>query len=326
MNRPYSLLTRFSLPFLFILATASPAKADLTYVVKRGDSLSSIAKKFHLSIEEIQEANELDDTKILAGQNLTIPGIDPGDTATEKKKGKKPEASQDELPELKMPETHIVKKGETLAKIAYRYHLRVKDLEEINQLQGKKIRPGQIIDLQRIREAHEGKGEGKSEQAEKKKEEDAEGSKVRVKGSGFLVDERDRELLVRVAKSFLGLRYRRGGTSINGMDCSFFVQKIFKTFGIDLPRTTREQFQVGYKIAQEALCMGDLVFFKRGQARRPTHVGIYIGNDQFIHTSLSKGRVEMSSLASRYFSTRFIGARRIEEAEKQPETEGAALN
>jgi len=75
------------------LATASPAKADLTYVVKRGDSLYSIAKKFHLSIEEIQEANELDDPKIRAGQNLTIPGIDPGDTAAEKKKGKKPEAS-----------------------------------------------------------------------------------------------------------------------------------------------------------------------------------------------------------------------------------------
>ncbi len=50
---------RFFFPFLFILATSSPAKADLTYVVKRGDSLYSIAKKFHLSVEEIQEANEL---------------------------------------------------------------------------------------------------------------------------------------------------------------------------------------------------------------------------------------------------------------------------
>ncbi len=278
MKQPCSLLMRFFFPFLFILATSSPAKADLTYVVKRGDSLYSIAKKFHLSVEEIQEANDLDDTKIRAGQRLAIPGIDPGDTAAEKKKGKK-------------------------------------------------LKPGQIIYLQPPLKAkqEEIEGDGK-EKREEKKEVSDEVAKVVVKRNEFLAEEKDQQVLVRVAKAFLGLKYSRGGTNINGMDCSAFVQKVFRIFDIDLPRTTREQFLVGYTVAREALRIGDLVFFKRGQARRPGHVGIYIGNGQFIHTSLRKQRVEVNSFENRYFSTRFIGAKRIEEVKERLEAEEISRN
>ncbi len=278
MKQPCSLLMRFFFPFLFILATSSPAKADLTYVVKRGDSLYSIAEKFHLSVEEIQEANDLDDTKIRAGQRLAIPGIDPGDTAAEKKKGKK-------------------------------------------------LKPGQIIYLQPPLKAkqEEIEGDGK-EKREEKKEVSDEVAKVVVKRNEFLAEEKDQQLLVRVVKAFLGLKYSRGGTNINGMDCSAFVQKVFRIFDIDLPRTTREQFLVGYTVAREALRIGDLVFFKRGQARRPGHVGIYIGNGQFIHTSLRKHRVEVNNFENRYFSTRFIGAKRIEEVKERLEAEEISRN
>ncbi len=278
MKQPCSLLMRFFFPFLFILATSSPAKADLTYVVKRGDSLYSIAKKFHLSVEEIQEANDLDDTKIRAGQRLAIPGIDPGGMAAEKKKGKK-------------------------------------------------LKPGQIIYLQPPLKAkqEEIEGDGK-EKREEKKEVSDEVAKVVVKRNEFLAEEKDQQLLVRVAKAFLGLKYSRGGTNINGMDCSAFVQKVFRIFDIDLPRTTREQFLVGYTVAREALRIGDLVFFKRGQARRPGHVGIYIGNGQFIHTSLRKHRVEVNNFENRYFSTRFIGAKRIEEVKERLEAEEISRN
>ncbi len=61
--------------------------------------------------------------------------------------------------------------------------------------------------------------------------------------------------------------------------------------------------------------LGDLLFFKRTHARQPTHVGIYIGDGQFIHTSLSKRRVLIENMSSRYFNLRFIGAKRIEEAD-----------
>jgi cell wall-associated NlpC family hydrolase len=105
------------------------------------------------------------------------------------------------------------------------------------------------------------------------------------------------------------------------MDCSAFVQKVFRVINVDLPRTTREQFQIGYAVAREALRMGDLVFFRRGEARRPGHVGIYIGDGQFIHTSLRKKQVEVNQLENRYFARRFLGAKRIGEAAKQPEIE-----
>ena len=328
MKQPCSLLMRFFFPFLFILATSSPAKADLTYVVKRGDSLSSIAKKFHLSVEEIQEANELSDVKIRTGQRLTIPeqGSKAG-TATKGKKVAQQESGADEFLEWDLPDTHTVKKGETLAKIAYRYHLWVEDLEEINQLRGKKLKPGQIIYLQPPLKAkqEEIEGDGK-EKREEKKEVSDEVAKGVLKRNEFLAEEKDQQLLVRVAKAFLGLKYSRGGTNINGMDCSAFVQKVFRIFDIDLPRTTREQFLVGYTVAQEALRIGDLVFFKRGQARRPGHVGIYIGNGQFIHTSLRKQRVEVNSFENRYFLTRFIGAKRIEEVKERLEAEEISRN
>ncbi len=90
-----------------------------------------------------------------------------------------------------------------------------------------------------------------------------------VKGLGFFITEKDRELMVRVAKSFLGLRYTRVGTSINGLDCSAFVQRVFKVFGIEMPRTTREQYKIGYAVSRDSLCQGDLVFFKRGPSGQP---------------------------------------------------------
>lgn len=323
MNRACSFLKRLFFSLLFILATSASGKADFTHVVERGDSLYSIAKKYHLAAKEIQEVNGLRDTKIRVGQSLAIPekGMKAG-TAPESKKGTQQESGEDEFLGWDIPETHAVKKGETLAKIAHRYHLSLEDLEAINALKGKRLKPGQTIYLQSPPEAKQEEKEGAgNENREERKEPSAEVAEVIAKGNESFAEEKDRQLLAKVAKAFLGLKYSRGRTSINGMDCSAFVQKVFRIFDVDLPRTTREQFRVGYMVAREALGIGDLVFFKRGQARRPGHVGIYIGNGQFIHTSLRKKKVEVNSLENRYFSKRFIGAKRIGETKKQPEIE-----
>jgi len=316
MERKATLLTLVFFVFFF-WATAFPAQADVTYVVKSGDSLHAIAQKFKVAVKQLQEANELDSSKIKPGQRLVIPLPESATAVSPEKKGKKAEIREEELPELNIPETHVVKKGETLAKIAHRYHLRLEDLEEINQLPGKKLRIGQIIYLQKINEPASESEKGEAAKEDKQSAKRTGEFEAAINGKGFLIEERDRQLLARVAKGFLGLRYSRGGTSVNGMDCSAFVQKIYRIFGIDLPRTTREQFQIGYTVARQALIIGDLVFFKRGQARRPAHVGIYVGDNQFIHTSLRKGRVEIDSLDRHYFATRFIGARRIEETKEK---------
>jgi cell wall-associated NlpC family hydrolase len=202
----------------------------------------------------------------------------------------------------------------------------VADLEQINQLSGKKLKEGQILYLQRLGEAGgELEAGGENSGVEDKKER-AEWVRDPFQGKGFLPDEKDRQHLVRVASGFLGLKYNRGGSTSNGVDCSAFVQKVFRLFGIALPRTAREQFQVGYKVAREALDIGDLVFFKRSKATRPTHVGIYIGDGRFIHTSLRKQRVHIDNLDSHYFAARFIGAKRLEEVKRSPEPEELIRN
>jgi cell wall-associated NlpC family hydrolase len=307
-----SFLFRFSILSAFIiLFLPGPAflRADIIHTVKPGESLSAIGKKYRVATEEILAANQLSGEKIRTGQNLVIPGI----KGKESPAAKKPSPSGGETAGApKSAQTHKVKKGETLASIAKKYGLEVEESKEINEGGGQKLKAGQVIRLRL--EDGEDLGAQKNE-AHKGATESLEEPLAFVQGDGFLVGEKSRELLGRVARSFQGFRYTKGGGSINGMDCSSYVQRVYKIFGIDLPRTAREQFRVGYTVAKNALQVGDLVFFKRPKSREPTHVGIYIGDSQYIHTSLTKRRVDIDSLDGRYANLHFVGAKRIEEVE-----------
>lgn len=118
------------------------------------------------------------------------------------------------------------------------------------------------------------------------------------------------EKLSLFAKKLLNIPYKFGGNSILGIDCSAYVKKVYGLLGMDLPRTAREQFNEGETIEKAELSIGDLVFF-RTYASFPSHVGIYLGNDLFIHAS-SKGRkVKVDNLEAPYFVKRFIGAKRL---------------
>ncbi|MEL7882671.1 bifunctional murein DD-endopeptidase/murein LD-carboxypeptidase [Serratia marcescens] len=106
-----------------------------------------------------------------------------------------------------------------------------------------------------------------------------------------------------------GVRYRLGGDTKRGIDCSAFVQRTFREqFGMDLPRSTYEQEDLGKKIQRTKLRAGDLVLFRAGSTGR--HVGIYLGNDQFVHASTSNG-VMISKLTDNYWNKRYREARRV---------------
>jgi cell wall-associated NlpC family hydrolase len=123
---------------------------------------------------------------------------------------------------------------------------------------------------------------------------------------------RDRLLLDVI--SYLGVPYRLGGISKEGIDCSGFTALVFSSAAsVALPRSTREQFRVGATV-RGRLRFGDLVFFNT-TGRRPSHVGIYLENGLFAHASLREG-VTLSSLESTYYRKRYIGARRV--VEKAP--------
>ena len=112
------------------------------------------------------------------------------------------------------------------------------------------------------------------------------------------------------ALTFRGVPYRDGGADPNGFDCSGFVWYVFGTHGVPLPRTVSEQARWGEKIDASELRPGDLVFFST-VAPGPTHVGIVIGGDSFVHAPSTSGVVRVERLSATYWSSRFVGARRV---------------
>ncbi len=112
----------------------------------------------------------------------------------------------------------------------------------------------------------------------------------------------------------VGIKYRRGGTDPDiGLDCSGFVQIVFKdAIGLLLPRTAREQSEVGNVIDKNELKAGDLVFFNT-MRRAFSHVGIYLGDNRFLHAPRSGAEIRVEDMSQSYWTKRYNGARRIVE-------------
>lgn len=114
------------------------------------------------------------------------------------------------------------------------------------------------------------------------------------------------------AMDLLGIRYRRGGSSPEaGFDCSGFVSHVFREgLGLILPRSSKEMSKSGEAISRDELRPGDLVFFNT-MRRAFSHVGIYLGDNQFVHAPRSGGSVRIEDLRAGYWVKRFNGARRV---------------
>ena len=115
------------------------------------------------------------------------------------------------------------------------------------------------------------------------------------------------------AQSALGTPYVWGGNSLSsGVDCSGLVQQVYGHYGIDLPRVTYDQINVGSSVPMNKLKVGDLVFFDTDRSSRgPDHVGIYLGGGKFIHAPKPGDSVKISSLGDSYYSDRFMAGRRV---------------
>lgn len=122
-----------------------------------------------------------------------------------------------------------------------------------------------------------------------------------------------KELLENVDEWY-GVRYRTGGNTKTGVDCSGFTVAVYAAlYGFALPRVSREQYRISRKISTTELQEGDLVFFNTN-GRGVSHVGVYLGNNKFIHASVSRG-VMVNGLFEPYYLKRYVGAGRIDEKE-----------
>lgn len=114
------------------------------------------------------------------------------------------------------------------------------------------------------------------------------------------------------AKKYLGTKYKFGGSTRRGLDCSAFTRLVIKkTKKKTIPRTAEKQASVGKHVRKKDLKPGDLVFFKNTYKKGISHVGIYIGYNKFIHASSGAKKVTISSLNKKYYKKHYAGARRL---------------
>lgn len=115
--------------------------------------------------------------------------------------------------------------------------------------------------------------------------------------------------IVQAALAWLGTPYRYGGTTLQGIDCSGLVMNVYRQFGVRLPRTAREQYQVGQPVSWDQLLPGDRLYFS-SDGRTIDHTGLYMGEGQFVHASGRRGMVGIDSLADPSYWRMFVGAKR----------------
>lgn len=267
-----------------LLGLAAYSYADITHTIKKGDTLSKISKKHKVSVKEIRDLNSLKKSAKLK----------PGHVLTVKRTG---------------PKTYTVKKGDNIYRIAKKLNMDVDDLKDINLIDSEDVKAGQKLLL-------EPEPETEIQQTKIFAEEI---KKISESEEIMNMDMSDR--LILFAKKFLNIPYKFGGNTIMGIDCSAYVQRVYGLVGINLPRSARLQFKEGEVVDRDSLSIGDLVFF-RTYASFPSHVGIYLGNDLFIHASSKDKKVSINSLKTPYYFKRFLGGKRFitdtpEKAEKE---------
>lgn len=299
---------------LMLFAFPQLVLASKTHIVRKSESLNSVARKYHVSVDELKSVNNINGTRVSRGTRLIIPSR----ADAQAKKTKLSEKTQN----------YKVVKGDTLPRIAKKTGVKMSVLRRLNSLKGNKVKPGQVLALNEaapvVEESPRTVGAGnRLELVNRDLLNDQEFSNTLSELSDIDGDrpvdlaknlgESNSEIssLKKTAYSFLGARYRFGGNSRTALDCSSFVQQVFREQKVNLPRTAREQFYAGTEVMRGDLQKGDLVFFQT-YAPFPSHVGIYLGNRKMIHASSRDHRVVISSMDTPYYLSRFLGARRID--------------
>lgn len=300
------------------------------YVVKKGENLKIISKKTGVSVREIQKANHLKGIALRSKQVLIIPEQDtassPSKTKVAKKGGKSPQPAA----------YYVVKKGDTPALIAKKTGTPVKQIMAMNKIRPHGLKVGQRLVLAKAPHVQEKVTVTEEEKALIEEEGDEEDvvaatavidsieQRKEIQRQSELLGKwgspDERRLFVKVATGFLGAPYRLGGSTVRGIDCSAFVRKMYQLFDISLPRTAYEQSNVGLSVNKKELLEGDLVFFR---TRKPVgHVGIYVGNNEFVHASSRDRSVRIDNLDSPYFNKRFIRAVRVKGLDDKRDDKG----
>ena len=243
-------------------------------------------------------------------------------------RSKKAKSTRQAVRELNSDNAYVVRRGDNLIQIARAHQVTLKALKASNGLKSSRIKAGQKLRIPDTQNAAAPRKTPPKTSVQTAANAETATYISQLKDQNPASDEESQLMRLRLVEAgfkMIGIRYRRsGGSESTGFDCSGLVKNLFSRFDIDLPRTSREQFRQGEKIDRDKLEVGDLVFFSSG-GKNPTHVGIYVGDDKFLHAARKARQVIVSDLSKIWYTMRYLGARRIsdlwgdETANPQPE-------
>jgi peptidoglycan endopeptidase LytE len=283
----------------------------IQYIVKKGDTLNKIASSFGVTVNELMHSNGLSSTRLKTGAILKITSTGTNgiirNITTEK-------------PSIK----YIVENGDSVEKMSERFDVPIDSIKKANHITDNTVNAGEILIIPDSKYEKESVIQlGTMTGATRHQDlniPDALNSKSLDEKVDYYEQQRHADnnfnlitnRIINTALMFLGVPYKFGGNSPStGLDCSAYVKKVFGILNIELPRTARDIYHVGRSVKKSQLATGDLVFF-RTYARYPSHVGIYLGDNKFIHASSRSKMVTIDDLDFNYYKKRYIGAKRIE--------------
>jgi LysM repeat protein len=251
------------------------------YTVVSGDTLSKIGLQYKVSVAEIKKLNSLSSDMIYVGQKLKV---NAKATSTTTPPATKPPVTPPAEPAK--TSQYIVKSGDTLGKISQQYKMTVQKLKELNSLKSDMIYVGQKLKVT-------------GENAVVTTPKPAPEAPVGEFAAAF----------INVAHSVMGVPYAWGGSTLNGFDCSGFIYYAANQAGYKIGRYSAEgYYSRTYYVDQPQ--PGDLVFFENTYKKGISHLGIYIGNNEFIHADEKKG-ITISNLSNPYYTAHFDGVKRF---------------
>jgi LysM repeat protein len=286
-------------------ATTQAAKASTSnYTVKSGDCLSKIAKQYGMTVAQLESLNNLKSDLIYVGQKLKVYATS-AKPQTQTASVSQPKSQSAAKPKPQ-PATasasaagginYTVKSGDTLGKIALQYQTTVQNLKNLNSITSDLIYAGQQLKVP---------GQAAVSSTSSK-------SSAGSKNSASTTAQSDTEFaakMVSIAKSLIGVPYVWGGSDLNGFDCSGFIYYVANKAGKKMGRYSADGYYNRTYYVDHPI-PGDIVFFKDTYKKGISHMGIFLGNNQFIHEDEKHG-VMISNLGSPYYTAHFDSIKRF---------------
>lgn len=271
--------------------SSSSDKSDVsstnTYTVKSGDTLSKIANKHSITVSQLMSWNDLSNTIIYPAQVLKVTKPSTNGTSGSTDSSNSSESS------TATKTTYKVKSGDTLSKIARNYSMTVSQIKSLNDLTSDLIYVGQKLKISK---------EASDLPSVSNPSSGSSSAQETIGNSTFT------SKLISISKSLSGTKYVWGGTTPKGFDCSGFIHYVFNKAGHTMPRYTAEgYYNRSYYV--DSPKPGDLIFFSGTYKKGISHLGIYLGNNQFIHADNSGVRI--TSTNNSYYKKHFECYKRL---------------